>query len=252
MIAKNINPAVRDREIFIAGNSGGDAFGITFNFGLTIENQTGQDYGINQDQEMLVIPVDGGKRGMFTAYNTNEFTNNKAFTSAGVNVKGANYPSGFGLMPIGAMTAGINDNATSIPTTYMGTVVNMTSFRESSLNEIKTQQDVLGNPDADGGYTGPSGITGTSSMRVVGLLNSIMGSKNLPSIFGGTTLELSYQEVTEDEEGNEVIQYKNIERDDIATRSDITENALPASRVESGEDKIVFLFSAENDHDGRC
>tara|TARA_R110002020_G_scaffold202898_1_gene406191 strand:+ start:4471 stop:7095 length:2625 start_codon:yes stop_codon:yes gene_type:complete len=252
LIAKNVNPSVRDRQIFIAGNSGGDDFGITFNFGLTLENQTGQDYNINQDQEMVVVPVEGGKRGMFTAYNTNELTNNKAFTSAGVNVKGANYPAGFGLMPIGAMTAGINDNATSIPTAYMGTVVNMTSFRESSLNEIKTQQDVLGNPDADGGYTGPSGVTGTSSMRVIGLLNSILGSENLPSIFGGTTLDLSYQEVSEDEDGNEVIEYKNVERDDIEDRPDITENASPVPRVDSGEDKILFLFSAENDHDGRC
>jgi hypothetical protein len=134
----------------------------------------------------------------------------------------------------------------------MGTVVNMTSFRESSLNEIKTQQDVLGNPDADGGYTGPSGVTGTSSMRVIGLLNSILGSENLPSIFGGTTLDLSYQEVSEDEDGNEVIEYKNVERDDIEDRPDITENASPVPRVDSGEDKILFLFSAENDHDGRC
>lgn len=246
---KNINPSSGEHMIFIAGNSAGEETlpGITFTFGLTKEINDAQ-YNISQETDMLVVPVRGGKRGLFTAYNTNEFTNNKAHTNAGVNVMGRNYPDGFGLMPIGGMTSGLNDQLLDIPAAYMGSVVNMTSHRETGLQEIRTLQDTSGVT----GYTGPAGITGSADIMVVGLLNKIIGTSNLPNIFGGTTLDLSYEESGEDEDGNSTVVYTNIERDDIEDRPDITDNASPAPRKENNEDRTLFLFSAENDHDGRC
>ena len=89
-------------------------------------------------------------------------------------------------------------------------------------------------------------------MMVVGLLNTIIGTDNLPNIFGGTTLDLSYQESGEDEDGNSTVVYTSIQRDDIKDRPDITDNASPAPRGDNNEDRTLFLFSAENDHDGRC
>ena len=93
---------------------------------------------------MFVIPVSGGKRGLFSAYNTIELTNNRAFTGAGINTKGFNYPGGYNLMEIGGMTVGTNagEGTTPIPASYMGTLVRMTPVNSSDLNEIKTKADL--------------------------------------------------------------------------------------------------------------
>ena len=253
--SQDINPATGYHTMFIPGNSVGDESipGVTFAFGLSAESSDGQKYNINQEQEFFVIPVENGKKGLFTAYNINELVNNKAFTNAGINTKGFNYPSGFDLMSIGGMTGGINDEATVLPATYMGSVVPMRSYRESSLNEIKTEQDFVQAGTGEIGYTGPSGIGGNSLMVTIGILNKIMGSQNLPTMFGGTSFDISYEEVSVDEDtGEEIVVYKSIERDDKEDRPDITTNAKPESRTSSGDDAVVFLFSAENDHDGRC
>ena len=254
--SQDVNPSISGpHHIFIPGNSAGNDAGITFSFGLSAESADGQEYKINQEQEFFVIPVESGKQGLFTSYNVNELTNNKAFTNAGINTKGYNYPAGFNLMSIGAMTGGINDETTAIPATYMGTIVGMKALRESNLNEIKTEQDVIeaGSAGGSDGYTGPPGITGNVLMGTIGLLNTIMGSQNLPTTFGGTSFDISYEEVSEDEDtGEEIIVYKSIERDDKADRPDIATDAKPAPRTSSGNDKIVFWFSSENDHDGRC
>ena len=121
--------------------------------------------------------------------------------------------------------------------------------------EIKTEQDVIeaGLAGGSDGYTGPPGITGNALMGTIGLLNTIMGSQNLPSTFGGTSFDISYQEVSEDEDtGEEIVVYKSIERDDKPARPDISTDAQPVPRTSSGNDNIVFWFSSENDHDGRC
>jgi hypothetical protein len=201
---------------------------------------------------LVVVPIKGGKRGLFTAYNTNELTNNKAFTSAGVNAEGYNYPSGFQLMPVGGMTSGISNETTAIPPAFMGSVVRMTSHNEDQLVTLKTKKDVIG---STGGYTGPGGSTGTSIMKVIYLLNQIMGTKNLPTPFGGSTLDISYTETVtiEDDDGNDiqVDQYTEVERDDLEDRPDIADNAAP-QRKEVEDNPTVYLFSVENDHDGRC
>tara|TARA_R110002012_G_scaffold322054_1_gene554325 strand:+ start:4553 stop:7156 length:2604 start_codon:yes stop_codon:yes gene_type:complete len=249
----DINPSTGEHKEFIAGNSADSRDdGITFTFGLNETSESGQSYKITQEQEFVVVPIEGGKRGLFTAYNTNELTNNKAFTSAGVNAEGYNYPSGFQLMPVGGMTSGISNETTAIPPTFMGSVVRMTSQNEDQLVTLKTKKDVIGRT---GGYTGPDGSTGTDVMKVIYLLNQIMGTKNLPTPFGGSTLDISYRETvtTQDTDGNDVQedQYTDVERDDKSDRSDITENASP-QRKEVTDNPTVYLFSVENDHDGRC
>ena len=259
LLSQDINSATGGpHKTYIPGYGG--ATGITFNYGLGKQTSGEKNYNINQDQEFFVVPVDGGKRGLFTAYNTNELVNNKAFTNTGVNVMGYSYPSGFNLMPIGAMTAGFNPNGSNaIPSTYMGCVVKMDSMREDDLDTIKTEKDFLGNSGS--GYTGPAGITGTGCMGVVGLLNKIMGTKNLPNIFGGTTHDITYKEITTDDAGNEVIDTVNVVRDDIDSRPCILDDARPIIEGSEGApgsltgitaEPIVFVFSAENDHDGRC
>lgn len=255
---KDINPSNNQHQIYIQGYGG--ATGITFSFGLTASS-SGQNYSINQEQEFFVIPVENGERGLFSAYNTNELTNNKAYTSAGINVKGYSYPTGFGLMPVGGMTVGLNDETTPLPATYMGTVVEMASLSEEELNTIKTASDAVGN---SGGYTGPQGITtGLGDCNaVIGLLNTIIGTDNLPNTFCGSTLDITYKEITV-EGGEEVITPRFFERDDKDKRNCILTNASPMKEVTevapdpTDEDPIVappivYLFSVENDHDGRC
>jgi len=244
----DINPASGEHEIFIAGNSAESrADGITFKFGLEESSAT------NQDQEFVVIPIKGGKRGMFTAYNTNELTNSKMFAGAGVNTDGYNYPSGFQLMPIGGMTAGISEEGTAVAPTFMGSVVKMSSYNSNQLMELKTRDDLIG---ITGGYTGPAGITGDGAMQVIGLLNTIMGTKNLPIPFGGSTLDISYTETVENEDDTEKdeIEFVSIDRDDSDVRPDITTNAAPITGKlgATASNQTIYLFSAENDHDGRC
>ena len=158
-------------------------------------------------------------------------------------------------MPVGGMTGGISDQGTAIPPTFMGTVVRMSSQNSNQLIELKTMEDAVG---ISGGYTGPPGISGPAAMQVIGLLNTIMGTKNLPTPFGGITLDISYMETvtTTDDDGNDVEeeQYTSIDRDDLEERPDIRTNALPAKTGIGSTygNQTIFLFSAENDHDGRC
>tara|TARA_R110000824_G_scaffold15830_9_gene66387 strand:- start:2454 stop:5027 length:2574 start_codon:yes stop_codon:yes gene_type:complete len=248
--SKDINPATGGpHQIHISGH--GEATGITFSIGLSASTDDGQEYGVNQEQEFFVIPVEGGERAMFTAYNTNELVNSQAFTNAGINVDGYSYPDGFDLMPIGAMTGGVNEETTPLPTTYMGSIVKMESLIPDDLNTIKTESDNVGN---SGGYTGPIGIAGSPCMSVIGLLNQIMGTKNLPSTFCGSTLDISYKDTGIDDDGNEIDDYVNIERDDSEIRPCVLDNASAQSNAVEGitAPSIVYLFSAENDHDGRC
>ena len=176
--------------------------------------------------------------------------NNKAFTNVGVNKLGYNYPSGFGLSPIGGMTSGITDETTPINPTYMGSIVEMQSLKESDLLEIQTEQDMI--DSGVGGYTGPD-LEGTTCEKVVGLLNLVTGTDNVPRIFGGSTLDISYSVSG---------QYINIERDDKESRSCIA-NVASAQRIgsDSGSagsltgitaNPVVYLFYSENDHDGKC
>jgi len=241
---KDINPSTGEREIYIGGNSAGTE-GLTLTFGLT-QAAEGQDYAINQEQEFFVIPVDGGRRGLFTAYNTNELVNNIAFTGAGINMKGFNYPSGFNLMPIGGMTSGqggeSDTSTTFIPPTYMGSVVEMSSINNQLVN-IKTNTDA-----AVIEYTPPEGVVESGPDAVVGILNNIMGTKNLPSTFAGASAELLYINPSSGE-------IKEFDRDDIEERPKITDDAKPQPVSGSPLEKsqtTVYLFSSENDHDGRC
>lgn len=288
LVSADLNPSNGLHEVYIPGNGGNDyttnetdesspgfgeplANGITFQFGLENENANEQELKINQEQEMFVIPVSGGKRGLFSAYNTIELTNNKAFTGAGINTKGFNYPSGFNLMQIGGMTTGTNagEGTTPIPAQYMGTLVRMSPVNSSDLNEIKTNADLaaLGETgyceDADGNrtdatteeecrgtwtkyggeeaYTGPEGYVEGICCPSTYLLNSIMGTDNLPTTFAGPPSKLQCDTLV-------------IERDDIGDRPDITTNASPekANTTTTKGDETVFMFAAENDHDGRC
>jgi len=238
---KDINPSTGEREIHIAGNSGGA--GLTLSFGLSAGN-AGQQYRVNQEQEFFIIPANGGRRGLFTAYNTMELSNNKAFTNAGINIRGYNYPSGFNLMPIGGMTSGqggeSDTNTTYIPPTYMGSVVEMTSINNQALNTFKTNANALLET-----YEGPEGVDSSGPNAVVGLLNNIFGTKNLPDTFAGSSGELVYKE-----DGVR----KNRQRDDKSDRPDITDDAKPEKRqtVTQSSNTEVYLFTAENDHDGRC
>tara|TARA_R110000851_G_scaffold68843_2_gene154508 strand:- start:291 stop:2888 length:2598 start_codon:yes stop_codon:yes gene_type:complete len=244
---KDINPATGEHEIYFAGNSGGEQ-GITLSFGLPniagSEGSGGQEYKINQEQELFVVPVSGGRRGLFTSYNTMELTNNIAFTGAGINKKGFNYPSGFGLMPIGGMTSGSNagEGTTPIPKTYMGSVVEMSSIQSSDLLEINTNST-----SAIIEYEPPDEIEKTGPNAVVGLLNLILGTENLPTTFGGSTAELSL--INPDTQ-----QVITLERDDKDVRPDISDNASPEPKkgVLEETNPIVYLFTAENDHDGKC
>ena len=243
----DINPATGEHEIYFAGNSGGEE-GITLSFGLPniagSEGAGGQEYRINQEQEFFVIPVSGGRRSLFTSYNTMELTNNKAFTGAGINTKGFNYPSGFSLMPIGGMTAGSNagEGTSSIPKKYMGSVVEMSSVQASDLIEIKTNST-----SAAIEYEPPAEIEKTGPNAVVGLLNLILGTENLPTTFGGSTAELSLIDP-------DTQQVTTLERDDKDVRPDISDNASPEPKkgVLEETNPIVYLFTAENDHDGKC
>tara|TARA_R110002012_G_scaffold236796_1_gene410509 strand:- start:7580 stop:10201 length:2622 start_codon:yes stop_codon:yes gene_type:complete len=239
---KDINPATGESQIHIAGNSGGD--GLTLTFGLSA-GDAGQEYKINQEQEFFVIPANGGRKGLFTAYNTMELSNNKAFTNAGINIRGYNYPSGFNLMPIGGMTSGqggeSDSNTTYIPPSYMGSIVEMTSINNELLNSFKTNANVLSDT-----YEGPDGVESSGPNAVVGLLNNIFGTKNLPDTFAGSSGELVYRE-----NGDKV----NRQRDDRSDRPDITEDAKPEKRqtvLSKSSNTEVYLFTSENDHDGRC
>ena len=244
---KDINPSTGEHEIYFGGNSGG-AEGITLSFGLPniagSEGAAGQEYRINQEQELFVVPVGGGRRGLFTSYNTMELTNNKAFTGAGINTKGFNYPSGFSLIPIGGMTSGNNagEGSTPIPKKYMGSVVQMSSVQASDLIEIKNNST-----SAAIEYEPPDEIEKIGPNAVVGLLNLIMGSKNLPTTFGGSKTELSLIDP-------DTQQVTTLERDDIDVRPIISDNANPEEKKDVIEEtqSIVYLFTAENDHDGKC
>jgi len=242
---KDINPSTGEHEIYFAGNSGGEQ-GITLSFGLpkVSSEQSGQEYNINQEQEFFVVPVSGGRRSLFTSYNTMELTNNIAFTGAGINKKGFNYPSGFGLMPIGGMTSGTNagEGTTPIPKTYMGSVVEMSSIQSSDLLEINTNST-----SAIIEYEPPAEIEKTGPNAVVGLLNLILGTENLPTTFGGSTAELSLIDP-------DTKQVTTLERDDKDVRPDISDNASPEPKKSALEETnpIVYLFTAENDHDGKC
>ena len=242
----DINPSTGEREIYFAGNSGGEE-GITLSFGLpniagADEPGAGQEYRVNQEQEFFVVPVQGGRRGLFTSYNTMELTNNKAFTGAGINTKGFNYPAGFNLMPIGGMTSGsgAGEGTTPIPKKYMGSVVEMSSVQSSDI-EIKTNS-----ASSLAEYEPPSEIPEkTGPNAVVGLLNFILGTENLPTTFGGSTAELSLIDP-------DTQQVTTIERDD--KDRDITDNASPEPKESALEttNPVVYLFTAENDHDGKC
>ena len=167
----------------------------------------------------------------------------------GVNKLGFNYPSGFGLSPIGGMTSGINEETTPIPPTFMGSVVEMQALTESDLNEIQTEQDLI---DSGIGYTGPN-LSGTTCEKIVGLLNLITGTENVPKIFGGSTLDISYSV------DGEIIP---LSRDDLEERPCIANPASPQrGGTDSGSvgsltgitaDPTVYIFYSENDHDGRC
>ena len=241
------------KKVFVSDHATGTG-GITFNVGLSKSTDSGQDYNIHQNQEFFVIPVNGGRQGMFNAYNVVELVNNKAFTGAGVNRFGYNYPTQFGLSPVGGMTSGVNNEGTPFNPAYMGSIVEMQSLKESDLVEIQTEQDIT---DAGvGGYTGPvyngESLDGTTCEQIVGLLNLITGTDNVPRIFGGSTLDISYSV------GGE---YINLQRDDKETRSCIANDALPEGKgTDTGvgsltgitADPTVYLFYSENDHDGRC
>jgi hypothetical protein len=244
----DINPSTGEHEIYFAGNSAGSE-GITLSFGLpniagADDPGAGQEYRINQEQEFFVVPVRGGRRGLFTSYNTMELTNNKAFTGAGINKKGFNYPAGFGLMPIGGMTSGrgAGEGTTPIPSKYMGSIVEMSSVQSSDLNEIKTNAS-----SAAVAYEPPSELEETGPNAVVGLLNHILGTKNLPTTFGGSTAELSLIDP-------DTKQVTTLERDDKDDRPDISDNASPQPKkgVLETTNSVVYLFTAENDHDGKC
>ena len=248
---KDINPSTGEHEIFFAGNSAGSEEGITLTFGLPESNEeSGQEYNISQDQELFVIPVDGGRRGLFTAYNTMELTNNKAFTGAGINTKGFNYPSGFSLVPIGGMTSGgsVGEGSTPIPKQYMGSIVEMSSLNSADLNTIRTDtmEDSF-TPDEGRRDDDSTADLGSGPNAVVGLLNTILGTDNLPTTFGGGTAELTYI----DPDTNQPTSFV---RDDKDERDDITENAKPAPEkgVLESSNTTVYLFTAENDHDGKC
>ena len=244
----DLNPANGQKKVYISGNSGDDysdggkGNGVTFTFGLNPTSDSEQEFKINQEQEMYVIPVNGGRRGLFTAYNTMELTNNKAFANAGINTKGFNYPSGYSLMPIGGMTAGSSsgEGTTPIPATYMGSIVNMTAVNSEDLNEIVSSEKVEGIT-----YEGPDDFDKDRDEGdgVTYLLNKIMGSKNLPTTFAGPPSVLAYPSADE----AEVIQ-----RDDRNTRNDITDNAAPQPRSGPTDNPVVYMFTAENDHDGKC
>ena len=237
------------KQVFLPDYAGGTG-GITFDFGLNKANDSEQEYKIHQNQEFFVIPVDGGRRGLFNAYNVVELMNNKAFTNVGVNKLGYNYPSGFSLSPIGGMTSGINEETTPINPTYMGSIVEMQSLQESDLLEIQTEQDMI--EGGVGGYTGPE-LEGTTCEKIVGLLNLVTGTDNVPSIFGGSTLNISYTLNGE---------FINLERDDKKDRNCIADDAKPqGSGTDSGSvgsltgitaNPTLYMFYSENDHDGRC
>mgnify|MGYP003625591303 FL=1 len=285
----DINPANGEKKVYIPGNSGDDysskdgddkpiANGLTFTFGLNPTSDGEQAYKVNQQQEMFVIPVGGGKRGLFSAYNTIEMTNNKAFTGAGINTKGFNYPSGFNLMEIGGMTAGSNsgEGTTPIPATYMGSIVRMNSINDTDLSEIKTRrslaklgtkgycEDSNGNrTDAEtevecsntpgnewktyGGtdaYTGPDipdSVDGPYC-SVTYLLNEIMGTVNLPTTFAGPPSKLYFPSADDK---------ITIQRSDKNDRP-ITDNAAPQESAGITGSQTLFIFTAENDHDGKC
>ena len=246
LISKDINPATGEKEIFLPGNSGGT--GLTLSFGLSAGN-IGQEYRINQEQEFFVLPVDGGRKGLFTAYNTIELTNNKAFTGAGINIRGYNYPSGFNLMPVGGMTSGqggeSDTNTTYIPPTFIGSVVEMSSINNQILNSFATNK-TTSELDYDGPDTGEA-TDKTGPKAVVALLNLVVGTENLPTTFAGSSGELAYRNSNGD--------IVDIDRDDKGDRSNIKDDASPAPKVTAhskNTNTTVYLFSAENDHDGRC
>jgi hypothetical protein len=68
-----------------------------------------------------------------------------------------------------------------------------------------------------------------------------MGTDNLPTTFAGPPSKLQCDTLV-------------IERDDIGDRPDITTNASPekVNTTTTKGDETVFMFAAENDHDGRC
>jgi len=285
----DINPANGEKKVYIPGNSGDDysskdgddrsiANGLTFTFGLNPTSDGEQEYKVNQQQEMFVIPVGGGKRGLFSAYNTIEMTNNKAFTGAGINTKGFNYPSGFNLMEIGGMTAGSNsgEGTTPIPATYMGSIVRMNSINDTDLSEIKTRRSLakLGTKgyceDSDGNrtdaeteaecsttpgnewktyggtdaYSGPDipdSVDGPYC-SVTYLLNEIMGTVNLPTTFAGPPSKLYFPSADDK---------ITIQRSDKNDRP-ITDNAAPQESAGITGSQTLFIFTAENDHDGKC
>ena len=235
----------------------GKYLGVTFEFGLPHMNENEKLFMINAPQEVFVVPVEGGKQGLFTAYNMNELVNNKAFTNAGINELGYDYPEGFNLMPIGGMTAGLNLNGKEscpaeafgeepvvLPETYMGTVVKMKAIRESELNTIRATTTV----DTD--YDGPiieDNPDASDTDKLLFLVNSIFGTENLPDPFCGSASQLFYFEV-DDKTGKSLPVI--IEREDKEERPNILDPAKPQSRKE--EENTVYMFSAENDHDGRC
>jgi hypothetical protein len=142
------------------------------------------------------------------------------------------------------MTSGTNagEGTTPIPKTYMGSVVEMSSIQSSDLLEINTNST-----SSIIEYEPPDEIEKTGPNAVVGLLNLILGTKNLPTTFGGSTAELSLIDP-------DTQQVTTLERDDKDTRPDISDNASPKAKKSVLEETnpIVYLFTAENDHDGKC
>tara|TARA_R100001082_G_C4351416_1_gene154722 strand:- start:689 stop:1459 length:771 start_codon:yes stop_codon:yes gene_type:complete len=231
--------------------------GITFDFGLPHMDENEKLYMINWPQELFVIPVDGGKKGLFTAYNLNEIVNNIAFTNAGINEMGYDYPEGFDLMPVGGMTAGLNlrgkqscpagsfgDEPVPIPQTYMGRVVKMTALKANEFSTLRTE-GCAGETDYDGPEI-PDDADATDSEKLMYLTNSIFGTKNLPTPFCGSVNDIKYYKVGA---GGESVQV-NVDRVDLESRPNILDPAKPQPRSEGSE--TVYVFSVENDHDGRC
>ena len=70
-----------------------------------------------------------------------------------------------------------------------------------------------------------------------------MGTVNLPTTFAGPPSKLYFPSADD-----KII----IERDDKNTRPDISDNAAPQQSTGITGSQTVFVFTAENDHDGKC
>ena len=77
------------------------------------------------------------------------------------------------------------------------------------------------------------------------LTNQIFGTDNLPIPLCGSSGDMFYYTIDGEKKIPTVI-----ERDDLKSRPNILDPANPQPREK--ESKVVYIFSAENDHDGRC